>query len=391
VSAGELILATGIAPAAPASGRVTLYAENDNKLYLRDSSGIAEQVWSGGGNFFLWRNALINGSFAIWQRQSDPATATQYSDDAYCADRWYALTESGPIDAQRIDGDTQRYAARLTQKQATAQQIGLAQIIEGANCQHLRGQEVTFPVRVRCSAAKNISFAVLQWDGGEDSVTSDVVATWDADPTLITWVTDVTGLGQYRSLAAGAWADVSATVTLGSTFTNLIVIVWAEALSQNTTLDLEAAQLERGGAATPFEVRPVGAELALCQRYCYVLAPGANGSTIGLGAQKDTRFVTVAVPIPYMRVTPTFSHNVSGWDNATSTATGTNLAGYNWVSGSPFAIQTSGTIDSVSSFGEGRFFAQVQVRATTSFDGNGGDDGDLRVGADVRFVWDGDM
>jgi hypothetical protein len=42
-------------------------------------------------------------------------------------------------------------------------------------------------------------------------------------------------------------------------------------------------------------------------------------------------------------------------------------------------------------FGDGQFFAQIQVRATTSFDGNGGDDGDLRVGEDVRFVWDGDM
>jgi hypothetical protein len=264
-------------------------------------------VWSGGGNFFLWRNALINGSFAIWQRQADPATATQYSDDAYCADRWYALTESGPIDAQRIDGDTQRYAARLTQKQATAQQIGLAQIIEGANCRHLRGQEVTFSVRVRCSAAKNISFAVLQWDGGEDSVTSDVVATWAADPTLITWVTDVTGLGQYRSLAAGAWADVSATVTLGSTFTNLIVIVWAEALSQNTTLDIEAAQLERGGAATPFEVRPVGAELALCQRYFERRGGGSVFEHFAVGFYYDADTAFFAMFYSTKRASPTIT------------------------------------------------------------------------------------
>jgi hypothetical protein len=134
-----------------------------------------------------------------------------------------------------------------------------------------------------------------------------VVATWDADPTLITWVTDVTGLGQYRSLAAGTWADVSATVTLGSTFTNLIVIVWAEALSQNTTLDLEAAQLERGGVATPFEVRPAAVELALCQYY-FERLPIDDTTPFGVGFSD----ITTRVRYPFIypspkRIAPTLS------------------------------------------------------------------------------------
>jgi hypothetical protein len=233
---------------------------------VKDAAGTAEQVGTGGASApYLWRNALLNGGFALWQRQADPATATEYSDDAYCADRWYALTQSGPIDAQRIDGSVQRYAARLTQKQATAQQIGLAQIVEGANCRHLRGQSVTFSARVRCSAACTARIAVLEWTGGEDSVTSDVVADW-ANWTLATNVS-APGAIVSTSLSAATWAALEQTVTLGSSFTNLIVFVWTSALDASTTLDIEAAQLERGSAATPFEVRPVGGELVLCQRY----------------------------------------------------------------------------------------------------------------------------
>jgi hypothetical protein len=257
------------------------------------------------------RNALINGSFAIWQRQSDPATATEYADDEYCADRWYVLTQSNPIDAERIDGDTQRYAIRITQKNATAQQIGIAQIIEGANCQHLRGQEVTFLLRAQCSAAETINIAVLEWGGTEDSVTSDVAASWSGSglPTLATNVTQAGSAGQ-TALSVSTWADVSTTVTLGSSFENLILFVWtATTLSQNTTLDLEAAQLERGSAASPFEVRPVGAELALCKRYFEAFAPGASASPLAPGFLSSTTQIQAVLLYAEKRGTPTITYS----------------------------------------------------------------------------------
>jgi hypothetical protein len=341
VSAGELILATGSAPAAPASGRVTLYVETDGTLYLKDAAGTARQVWLGSGNApYLWRNALINGSFAIWQRQSDPATATEYADDEYCADRWYVLTQSGPIDAQRIDGDTQRYAARLTQKQATAQKIGLAQIIEGANCRHLRGQSVTLSARVRCSAASTARIAVLEWAGGEDSVTSDVVANW----TTWAWAANVSGPGTTAtaSLSAATWAELEQTVTLGSSFTNLIVFVWVDALGQSTTLDLEAAQLERGDAATPFEMRPVGAELALCQRYYQVFNPG-NASYIGYMWAGDAYIYNQVVTLlVQMRATPTVSDTNPTW---AASFPGTNNQASFYDPSAGAYITSSGTFD----------------------------------------------
>ncbi len=39
MSAAELIMSTGSTPTAPASGRITLYAGTDDRLYYRDAAG----------------------------------------------------------------------------------------------------------------------------------------------------------------------------------------------------------------------------------------------------------------------------------------------------------------------------------------------------------------
>jgi hypothetical protein len=193
------------------------------------------------------------------------------------------------------------------------------------------------------------------------------------------------------ALAANTWSDLRATFTLNSSFNNLAIIVWSsDALAQNATLDLSAIQIERGATATPFEARPIAAELALCQRYCYVLAPGSDGTIIGTATRKGTVFIVCAVALPYLRVVPTFSHNVTGWDNASAAATGTNIGGSSWVDADRWEIQTSGTLNTVEGQSAG-LFAQVQVRASTSFDGNPGDAGDLRVGKDVLLQWDAEL
>jgi hypothetical protein len=50
----------------------------------------------------------------------------------------------------------------------------------------------------------------------------------------------------------------------------------------NATVDLTAVQLEPGPVATPFEQRPIGTELALCQRYHQTIAElSARNATAG--------------------------------------------------------------------------------------------------------------
>jgi len=48
---------------------------------------------------------------------------------------------------------------------------------------------------------------------------------------------------------------------------------------QNNTFDFWGVQVERGSYATPFEQRPIGTELALCQRYYETVNTGTTWNT----------------------------------------------------------------------------------------------------------------
>jgi hypothetical protein len=72
---------------------------------------------------------------------------------------------------------------------------------------------------------------------------------------------------------------------------------------------LSLVQFEQGSVATPFERRPFGTELALCQRYAYVVF---NSSGVAGIAQSGVQAAQVfAFPVP-MRALPTVTLNQSG-------------------------------------------------------------------------------
>lgn len=218
-----------------------------------------------------FRNRLINGNFGINQR-----AATSVADGVYAHDRWYGLTSTGNVSISTLsdveNGMTRM--ARLTQPDVTAKRISYAQVIEGANCKDMRGKEVTFRFgRFRCSASQAIRFAVLEWTGTEDTVIRDVVNSWTNGtftPGNFFNATTLAVAGTVAQTPAAATLETgpSLTVTLGSTFNNLVVMAWTEGtLAQNGTLDLGLAQIEQGGVATPFERRLRATEMDLCQEY----------------------------------------------------------------------------------------------------------------------------
>jgi len=262
-----------------------------------------------GGPLAGFRNVVINGGFSINER-----AATSNADDTYGHDRWYALTQSGTIAVSTLS-DVENglpTMARLTQSQAMAQRMGYAQIVEGGNCKHLRGQEVTFSFRrFRCSVAQAIRFAVLEWTGTEDSVTSDVVNDWTsasytAGGFFLGSSLTITGVTSNTPSAATLTGGPAITATLGSAFNNLIVMAWVEGTAaQNVTLDLGEAQLEIGGAATAFERRPIGTELALCQCFYRPLTvDAAQIFSLNAGVNNPNR-VDCTYEFPTMRAAPT--------------------------------------------------------------------------------------
>jgi hypothetical protein len=94
---------------------------------------------------------------------------------------------------------------------------------------------------------------------------------------------------------------------------------------QSGTFDIAQVQLEAGSVATPFEVRPLGVELALCQRYYQIytqpplrgiFSSGAEAARIGMVLPVVMR----ASPTSIMGALPVYDASVTGTISAVTNA-----------------------------------------------------------------------
>lgn len=257
------------------------------KTLLDDASATAARATIGASGR---KNRIHNGSFAVDQRVN---SATSRADDVYGIDCWYTLTQTAAIQVtqQTLQENGQPFNIRLTQNQAAAQRMGVAQIIEARDSQADRGKAMVLSARVRISNSQAVRYAILEWTGTADAVTSDVVLDWTsstytANNFFLAANLTITAVGSITP-AAATWTDITALAgTLGSSVNNQIVFFWTEGTAaQNVTFDVGLVQLEPGTFATEFEYRPFEQELALCMRYYeksfnYVIPPAA-GADLG--------------------------------------------------------------------------------------------------------------
>ena len=222
------------------------------------------------------RNRIINGNFAIGQRGTTFPSGFN-NNDAYTLDRWYILSDGNDaIDVTRetsVVPTNQKYAIALDVETAN-KKFGIAQIIESDNCVGLTGGTVTLSFKAKVSATTkldNVKAAVVAWSGTADTVTSDIISAWgaeDTNPTLIANATYENTPANLSVTTSYATYSVTANIDTAST-TNIIVFIWSD-VTDTTAGDflyVTDVQLEPGPVATPFEQRPIGTELALCQRY----------------------------------------------------------------------------------------------------------------------------
>ena len=104
-------------------------------------------------------------------------------------------------------------------------------------------------------------------------------------------------------------------------------------------------QMETGSVATPFERRPYGTELQLCQRYANIFYGGTYGSFMISGS---TFAFNIAMPVS-MRTQPTFSTNISdsnfvvGGPSSSQWAMYVQNSGYSSYSGSINTLSINST------------------------------------------------
>ena len=225
-----------------------------------------------GGPLAGFRNAIINGNFDIWQR------GTSFSGAQYGADRWINnVLGSSPTQSRQafalgqtdVPNEPEYFARTVVSSVAGAGNIAsLQHRVEGVRV--FAGQTVTLSFWAKADAAKNIAVELQQNFGGGGSPSATVF-----------------GIGGVKYAIGTAWQKLVMTVavpsisgkTLGTDGNDRLVLnIIFDAGSdfdartnslghQSGTFDIAQVQLEAGSVATPFERRPVGTELALCQRY----------------------------------------------------------------------------------------------------------------------------
>jgi hypothetical protein len=233
-----------------------------------------------------FRNRIINGDMRIDQRNAGAAVTN--SGPIYTVDRWTWFTESGSghniqqvSDAPASFNNSLRVTIGTGAAPSAAQQNIVWQPIEGFNVADLGfgaagAATVTFSFWAKSSIAGTYNVWIQNTGSARSYVSTYTISapnTWEkksivfAGDTTGTWLkTNGVGLFAGFSFGCGSSFDVTANTwtsgnlksTLGAT--NLVA-------TSGATFYITGVQLEAGSVATPFERRPFGTELVLCQRY----------------------------------------------------------------------------------------------------------------------------
>jgi hypothetical protein len=286
------------------------------------------------GQLASFRNKLINGDFRIWQRGTSPTIPINAA--TFFADRWVAYNlgsimypyapASGGFGVNGNVGNTS---------------FEFSQRIESANVKLEAGKKYTVSIKVDSTAAFSLLCRVYSADA-KDNFSAET-------------------LREQFSFSVEVGAKIySVTFTATAEFANGIKLNFYRSNFTSGNMVVRYVQLEEGSIATPFEQRPIGLELSLCQRYYWRNTSEVSAAVMALGCVIATASANYFVQHPVkMRASPTIdaSSGFGGTNGlgiikplsgpptvsaASSNSTATYLIATNslndWVAGQPTAL-----------------------------------------------------
>ena len=237
-----------------------------------------------------FRNKIINGDFGINQRAFTSTT----TNGAYGFDRWVIGYNSGTLTYSSQTFTVGSPAATGYESPTFARVVSASQT--GAGHYAIINQKIE-DVRTLANSTVTISFwakagsgtpkvgiEIEQYFGLGGSPSANVETAFGAVTLSTSWarysvtatIPNINGK-TIGTTANTSFALLNLWVSSGSSFNTRSSNIG----TQNNTFDFWGVQVERGSVATPFEQRPIGTELALCQRYYeksynYDVAPGTS-------------------------------------------------------------------------------------------------------------------
>ena len=294
----------------------------------------------------VFRNRIINGDMRIDQRNAGASVTPTSS--AYTLDRWQAtIAVSSKISVQQSSTAPVGFKNSLLVTSLAATTVNandfylIQQKIEGYNMADLdwgtaNAKTVTLSFWVRSSltgtfggSLGNNAFdrtypftytisSADTWEQKSVTIAGDTSGTWLSTNGVGIQLTIGLGSGATYSGTAGAWAAAGYQTATGAT---------QVVATNGATFYITGVQLEVGSVATPFERRPFGTELALCQRYYAKMTAGTGSETgFGMGFFTSTTAGSFFVKYPVtMRSSPTVSQSTTSANDITTTTEAVTL------------------------------------------------------------------
>lgn len=276
------------------------------------------------------RNALINGGLQIWQRGTSLPNGTGYR---YCADRFAIICGNSQASTTRetfAPGEALvpsgiKYFQRIVVASGaiSTPHTYYTQRIEGVST--FAGKTATLQFLARASSALKVGIELEQNFGTGGSPSASVTAIATQALTLATGLALYTvkvaipsisgktiGTNSDDYLAVNLWMDASSTFA-----------VRASAIGQQSgTFDFACIQLEEGEIATPFEVRPLGLEQFLSERFYQQGTAGILGYQAA-GVRAGCRYIFRTL----MRAAPAVTFSATAYTNCSALVADTVTGG----------------------------------------------------------------
>lgn len=254
-----------------------------------------------GGAIAGTRNRIINGGMVIDQRNNGSSLSSGVNAVTYSVDRWYLYALGAAVTAQRVGSSAAIYQSAIRMTGAAGNSImAFGQRIEATNSYDLANRSISLSFALATSNSISITWNLYYANAVDNFATPT--------PTLITSGTQATTQTLTNYTVPNILLPPQATAGL--------MLEFSVANFISGSIDITGVQLEPGPVATPFERRPFGTELALCQRYYY--RPNISYAEQGYSPSTGAAIYTqIFFPVT-MRVTPTLVASWSGGTNATA-------------------------------------------------------------------------
>ena len=289
-----------------------------------------------------FRNVLINGAMTVYQRNASSTTSTASS---FACDRWNNF-RGGAVSGITVSRQTAgltgfQYCSRIQRDSGNTatNAFYFVQNVESVNSIPLAGKQVTLSFWARAGANYSASSGALRSSVEyATSTDSNYYSIGDgSSTTVVSQNNTLTTTWQYFSMPATIAASQTQ-VFVGFKFTPVGTAGAAD------YVDITGVQLEQNYQPTPFEQRPIGVELALCQRYFWKLI--TNGISYLSFQYAGTQYrLTIPHPVQ-MRINP-HTVSTSTWQGGTTPSlAAASVLSTNWsTTGGWFYVDSSTSIE----------------------------------------------